>query len=211
MSVLSIALLTLALVSLIIVGKTKKLNIIIQRILFFGLFALVICCIPEVVHSLYDMLYVNWLELLFNNWFNKDAFALMVGKALAWIIIIGGIWLIVWGLWRLFLVITKSGKRHRAVIFLSILIFLAAGFAEFFNGFFTFEDKSSFFTLKTAVNAQFELLPSKVVYFSADDPVSEICQAEKYNIITDKENRARLQLKIDGDVYIFRSQIMKLN
>ena len=209
MSILSIVLLMLAFISLIVVVKTKKLNIVVQRILFFGFFGLVVCCIPETIHKLFSLLYYNWLEVLFNNWFDKDAFALMIAKALAWLIIIAGIWLIVWALWRLYLVMTRSGIRSWGAILISILIFIGVAYAEFFNGIYTFSDIESFFKLKTAANAQFELLPNKVIYFESDDPLSEICQAEKLTLITDPNNYTILQLKIDGDVYVFRNTAAK--
>lgn len=205
MSVLSIAALALALISLIVAAKTKKLNVNVQRILFFGFFGLVVCCIPEVVHGLFDALYYNLLETAFSNWFNRDSFALMIAKAIAWIIVIGGIWLIVWALWKLFLLCTKKGVRRWGAMLISVLIIVGAAYAEFFNGIYTFSDYGSFFKLKTAVNMQFEALPSKVTYFESDDPTTEICQAEKFNLLTDSDNYTRLQLKIDGDVYVFRS------
>ena len=208
MSILSIVAIILAIVSLILIGKSKKLSLNLQRVLFFGLFGIIICTIPETMQYIYKLVYDEWLGVVFSSQFDKYAFAQMGAQALSRIIIVGALFIIVWLLWRLYLVISKHGIRLWAAALVSVFIILTSLYAEFFNGIYTFDEPVDFLRLKISYNTRFELLPNKVIFYSNDNPVASKCEAEVFNLFSG-ENRQRLQLKFDGDVYIWRDTATK--
>ena len=205
MSVLSIVLLAVAIISLLIMPAKKKLPMLMQRIIFFGFFGIIICCIPEYMQYLYYYINDEWLEVVFSNWFNKDSFAIMGANVLSWIIICAAVFLIAWLLWLVHKKISDNGLRRWPMVVMSILLILSIAYAEYANGIYTFDNYGDFFTIKTACNMKLPLLPNKVVMKENFDAAAAKCEAESFDLFTDPDNHDMLQLKFDGEVYIWRS------
>lgn len=205
MSILSILLLVTVIVSFFVMATKKKLPLPMQRIIFFGFFGIVLCCIPEVMQLVYYYVHDEWLAVLFSDWFDKDSFALMGASALSWIIICGAAFVIAWLLWLVHKKISNNGLRRWPIAIMSVLLILSIAYAEYGNGIYTFNDAKDFFTIKTACNMELPLLPNKVVMRENADPAAAKCEAECFDLFTDSDNHDMLQLKFDGEVYIWRS------
>lgn len=205
MSILSILLLIVVVVSLFKMRKKKKMPLTMQKIIFFGFFVMILCCIPELMQSVYHYVNDEWLAVLFSDWFGKDSFALMGASALSWIIICCVILIVVCLLWLLHKKISKNGLRRWPIAVMSILLVLSIAYAEYGNGIYTFDNVEDFFTIKTACNMELPLLPNKVVMKENVDPAAAKCEAESYDLFTKADNHDMLQLKFDGEVYIWRN------
>lgn len=205
MSIVSILLLIVVIVSLLVMAKKKKLPLTMQKIIFFGFFGIVICCIPELMQRVYYFVNDEWLAVLFSDWFNKDSFALMGASALSWIIICGVIFAVVCLLWLLHKKISNNGLRRWPIAVMSVLLVLSIAYAEYGNGIYTFNNVGDFFAIKTACNMELPLLPNKVIMKDNADLAAAKCEAECFDLFTKSDNHDMLQLKFDGEVYIWRS------